>query len=71
MPTGPSTPRFEPQKKTIPPKPRALALEEERQIIRQQSQKRKGYASTVLTEGMSLGEADIRKGKVTRLGRTA
>ena len=69
MPTGPSAPKFTPRA-TPTPQQTQRALEPVREDIRQQAKRRTGFASTVLTEGVSLGEADIRRGKVTRLGLT-
>ena len=68
MPTGPSAPKF--KKTVIPPRPHAASLETERQRIQQQSDKKKGYMSTVLTEGTSLGEPYTKKKKAGRLGVT-
>jgi len=74
MPTGPSKPHIPASVETkpiIPPKPRAAALETEREAMRQSAKKRKGYSSTVLTSGLDLGESLTSKGKAERLGRVA
>jgi hypothetical protein len=74
MPSSPSMPNIPAKVETkpvIPPKPKAAALETEREAIRQSAKKRKGYASTALTSGTELGVASTSKGKAQRLGLTS
>ena len=70
MPTGPSKPTFPPTTMAAapPPKPRSVAMESEKAAISRSASRRKGYASTVMTQGVSLGEAQTKKQKAERLG---
>jgi hypothetical protein len=66
MPHSPSIPKITQTKKSPSPRAHALALEDVRERERIQSNKRRGYKSTMLTRGM-LSPANIQKTKLLGL----